>query len=277
MNIKHLIKRVLPVIRPTKKLFASITLITPNARLKGKKIIITGGGKGLGKAMAKKFIAEGAMVLITGRDKNALQSVASELGCLYLPFDITDFSNIDAFIQQADTMLKGMDVLVNNAGLSLHEGNISNVSFEQFDAQMNTNLKAAYFLSQKFLECYIKNNRKQGCILFITSERGTYVDDIPYGLTKAAINSLVQGLAKLYIKKNIRINALGPGVTASQMTGREVGGDMYAPNYSTGRTYQPEEVAEVACFLISDASACISGQVILCNNGNSVNSYKKPL
>lgn len=277
MKLKHIIKRGLSLIQPTKKLYAHITYLSPATRLKGKKIIITGGGKGLGKAMAKKFVAEGASVLITGRDENALKTAASEINCLYLPFNVTDFKNMDAFLKQADEMLSGADVLINNAGLSLHEKNITSVSLEQFDAQINTNLKASYFLSQKFLVNYIKNDRKNGCILFISSERGSYVDDIPYGITKAAINSLVQGLAKLYIRKNIRINGLGPGVTASAMTGRLAGGDMYAPLYSTGRTYQPEEIAEVACFLISDAAACISGQIILCNNGNSINSYKKPL
>ncbi len=277
MNINRVIKKGLALIQPTKKLYAKVSYLSPNSRLKGKKIIITGGGKGLGKAMAKKFTSEGASVLITGRDERSLQEVSQEVGCIYLPFDVTNFSALDGFIQEADNKLGGTDVLVNNAGLSLHEGNIDNVSIEQFDAQIDTNLKASYFLSQKFLQHYFKTGKERGCILFITSERGDYVDDIPYGLTKASINSLVKGLAKLYIKKNIRINALGPGVTASAMTGREVGGDMYAPNYSTGRTYQPEEVAEVACFLISDAAACISGQIILCNNGNSINSYKKSL
>lgn len=115
--------------------------------------------------------------------------------------DVTNFSALDGFIQEADNKLGGTDVLVNNAGLSLHEGNIDNVSIEQFDAQIDTNLKASYFLSQKFLQHYFKTGKERGCILFITSERGDYVDDIPYGLTKASINSLVKGLAKLYIKR----------------------------------------------------------------------------
>lgn len=263
------------MIQPTKKLYANISYLEPNFRLKGKKIIITGGGKGLGKYMAQKFINEGATVLITGRDENSLIEVSQQLGCKYICFDITKFDKLDDFILKADSILGGADILVNNAGVSLHEGNIFNVSFDQFDLQVNTNLKATYFLTQKFLDNYYKNNYKNGSVLFISSERGSYVDDLPYGITKASINSLVQGLAKLVIKNNIRINAIAPGVTASNMTGREPGGNMYAPNYSTGRTYQPEEVAEVACFLLSDASSCISGQIILCNNGDSINSYRK--
>lgn len=277
MKIKQMIKKGLSMIQPTKKLVANISYLSPNSRLINKKIIITGGGKGLGKAMAKKFVDEGANVLITGRDENTLKATAEQIGCLYLVFDVTHFEQIPQFIKQADSLLNGANVFVNNAGISLHEENISNVSLSQFDKQIETNLKAGYFLTQHFLNLYEKNDRKDGSVLFISSERGTYVDDVPYGLTKAAINSFVRGLAKSYIKKNIRINAVAPGVTASGMTGREPGGNMYAPTYAAGRTYQPEEVAEIACFIISDASSCISGQIIECNNGNSINLYKKSI
>ena len=180
---------------------------------------------------------------------------------------------MDDFIKEADDLLGGANVLVNNAGISLHEGTIMDVHYEQFDKQIETNLKGAYFLSQKFLRMYKKKHRNGGSILFLSSERGHYVDDLPYGLIKAAINSLTQGLAKMLIQSNIRINAIAPGITTTDMTGitRD---DIYSGEYSTGRYYLPEEVAEVACFLVSDASSCLSGQIIICNNGDSIN-YRK--
>ena len=248
-----------------------------------KVALITGATRGIGREIALELAENGMDIAVNYRsEKDIPEDLKGEIEaynvrCEFVQADVSDFEQCERMVKETIEKFGKIDVLVNNAGLSLHEGNIDNVSIEQFDAQIDTNLKASYFLSQKFLQHYFKTGKERGCILFITSERGDYVDDIPYGLTKASINSLVKGLAKLYIKKNIRINALGPGVTASAMTGREVGGDMYAPNYSTGRTYQPEEVAEVACFLISDAAACISGQIILCNNGNSINSYKKSL
>ena len=149
MKLKHIIKRGLSLIQPTKNYMPISHISRLLQRLKEKKIIITGGGKGLGKAMAKKFVAEGASVLITGRDENALKTAASEINCLYLQFNVTDFKNMDAFLKQADEMLSGADVLINNAGLSLHEKNITSVSLEQFDAQINTNLKASYFFIPK--------------------------------------------------------------------------------------------------------------------------------
>lgn len=275
MNLKKLLKNIFSLIRPTKYLKANITYLSPNNRLKGKKVIITGGGRGLGASFAKKFVSEGADVLITGRSIHKLEEVSKELGCKYLFFDVSDFANIEKFLSEANSILGGANVLINNAGISLHEGDIFKVTEEGFEKQFNINLKASYFLAQKFIQMYEENGMNGGSVLFVSSERGTYVDDIPYGLTKAAINSLTQSLAKLLIKRDIRINAIAPGVTASDMTGREVGGNMYAPTYSTGRTYQPEEVAEVACFLVSDASACLSGQILTCNNGDSANTYRK--
>ncbi len=274
--IKKVVKQILKLFRkPVPYLTAQISYLSPNERLKGKKIIITGGGRGLGEAMTRRFVAEGADVLIVGRDEESLKQTSLGVGCQYIRFDVTDFEHIEDFLKKANKLLGGANVLVNNAGISLHEGDIRNVSFEQFDKQINVNLKSSYFLSQKFLKLYEKNRCSKGSILFVSSVRGRYVDDIPYGLTKAAINSLTQGLSKLLVKNDIRINAVAPGVTASAMTGREVGGNMYAPQYATGRTYQPEEIAEIACFLICDASSCLSGQIIYCDNGNSVNSHRK--
>lgn len=272
-KVKKKIKSFIKYFKPDIKMMADIHLLQPNRRLIGKKIIITGGARGLGYAMAKKFAEEGAEVLITGRNENTLKNASKEIGCTYLVFDVSDFCNVEEFIDSADKILNGANVLVNNAGISLHENSILNVSEEQYDKQFDTNLKGSYFLTQCFLKKYLKENRKNGSVLFLSSERGQHVDDVPYGLIKASINSLTQGLAKMLIKNDIRINAIAPGITATDMTGRSAD-NLFAENYSTGRYYLPEEVAEVASFLISDAAGCLSGQILICNNGKSIN-YRK--
>lgn len=258
---------------PEKIIQPKIVYLTPNGRLYGKKIIITGGGKGLGYAMAKKFVAEGATVLISGRNEDNLKVVSKELGCKWMFLDVRKEVAFSEFIEKSAELLGGIDCLVNNAGISLHEGNIRNVSSDQFDAQFLTNLKGPYFLAQKFVEYFEKNANNKAHILFISSERGNYVDDLPYGLTKAAINSLVQGLSNRVIGSGIRVNAIAPGVTASDMTGFNPKGNLYCPYNITERVYLPEEVAEVACFLLSDASSCLSGQILVCNEGKSINSH----
>lgn len=272
-GIQKTIKFILDAFKLTHYTTANISLLEPNKRLLGKKIVITGGGSGLGYYMAKKFVDEGGIVLITGRREDVLKTASEELGCHYICFDVSKCNEMDLFIQKAANILDGIDCIVNNAGISLHEGDIRNVSESGYDQQFGINLKGGYFLSQSFINYFEKNKRTNGSILFVSSERGQYVDDIPYGLIKAAINSLTQGMAKLLIRSSIRVNAVAPGVTVSDMTGK-TRENLYSKEYATGRFYLPEEVAEVACFLLSDVSSCLSGQILICNNGFSVNSYK---
>ena len=273
MSLKQYIKRGVRYIlkgTPVQHIQANITYTQAHERLKGRKIIVTGGGKGLGAAMAAKFVAEGATVLISGRNENALKETANKIGCKYLVLDIQDTAKLDNFITEADQLLGGVDSLVNNAGVSLHESTFFDVTPETFDTQIATNLRGGFFLTQSFTKLLLREKRK-GNVLFISSETGETVDIRPYGFTKAAINSLVQGLACLFVDKNIRVNAVAPGVTASDMTGFKSDGDLFYQGNATKRIYLPEEVAETACFLLSDISGCISGQIIVCNNGKTIN------
>lgn len=273
MSLKQYLKRGCRFILhgvPVKNVTASITYLQPSGRLSDKKIIVTGGGKGLGAAMAAKFVAEGASVLISGRNEKTLKETVGKIGCKYLTLDVQDTSALDKFISDADRILGGADCLVNNAGISLHESIFFDVTPETFDAQIATNLRGGFFLTQCFTKLLLKEKRK-GNVLFVSSETGETVDIRPYGFTKAAVNSMVQGLACLFVKDGIRINAVAPGITASDMTGFKVDGNLYLAGNATERVYLPEEVAETACFLLSDASGCISGQVIVCNNGKTIN------
>ena len=255
---------------PIQNITANISYLQPNERLSGRKIIITGGGKGLGAAMATKFISEGATVLISGRNEKTLKEKAQQIGCEYLTLDVQDTESLDKFIHDADRILDGVDCLINNAGISLHEPTFFDVTPDTFDAQIATNLRGGFFLTQSFTKLLLREKRK-GDVLFVSSETGETVDIRPYGFTKAAINSMVQGLACLFVKDGIRVNAVAPGITASDMTGLKADGNLFLECNATNRVYLPEEVAETACFLLSDASGCISGQVIVCNNGRTIN------
>ena len=267
--LRYIIKGV-----PVVNVKAAISLSTPTDKLAGKKIIVTGGGRGLGAAMAKKFVAEGASVLITGRNEDTLKKTSEEIGCSYVVLDMMSPEKFDKFISEAESKLDGLDILVNNAGVSLHESSFFDVVPDGFDTQIDTNFKGGYFLTQSFIKRMIELGRA-GNVLFISSETGETVDFRPYGFTKAAVNSMVQGLAHLYAKNNIRVNAIAPGVTASDMTGFKADDNLYTDYNRIGRIYLPEEVAEVAAFLVSDISNCVSGQIIACNNAQSVNARWK--
>ena len=277
MNIKEIVKRALLYILkgvPTYNTTAQINYLSPSAKLKGKRILVTGGGRGLGFAMAKKFVEEGAEVLIAGRNEQTLKQSAEKLNCKYEVLDIQDVRSHTKFLEIVEDKLGGLDLLVNNAGVSLHESSYATVTPDSFDVQINTNLKGPFFLTQQFVNL-MKRKGQPTSVLFISSETGETVDERPYGWTKAATNSMVKGLAYKLAGENIRVNAIAPGVTASEMTGFTEDGNLYASSSPIGRVYLPQEVAELACFLLSDVSGSISGQIIICNNGKTLNARWK--
>lgn len=280
METKQIIKRALRYIVkgvPIKIVKADIHYTLPTDKLKGKSVIVTGGGRGLGFAMAKRFAGEGAKVLIAGRNEEILRHSADEIGCPYLRLDMQDPTSFASFIQQADEMLGGgLNCLVNNAGISLHEDGFLSVSQEQYDSQFDTNLKGPFFLTQAFVE-YCNSHHTEGTkdVLFTSSETGMTVDERPYGLSKAALNSLVQGLAYRYVGEGYRINAIVPGVTLSDMVGKKDEDNLVLDGTATGRYYLPDEIAEVASFLLSDASNCLNGQILVCNEGKTINARWK--
>lgn len=274
MNIRSLITKVLMHFGYVNQVITKITYSAPNERLKGKRIIITGGGRGLGASMAEKFVNEGADVLIVGRSEKSVKDTAEKLGCKFMTLDVSKPEVFREFMQKADEKLGGVNAIVNNAGISLHEASFFDVTSDTFDTQVDTNLKGCFFLTQEFIKL-IKSRHQGGVVLFTSSETGDTMDFRPYGFTKAAVNSMVQGLAYLFRKDGIRVNAVSPGITASDMTGIKVGCNIGSGEYATGRYYLPEEVAETACFLLSDASGCVSGQIITCNNAQTVNARWK--
>ena len=271
-GIKYILKGPEVIIHKP-QLNVNITYTSPSQLLTGKKILITGGNKGIGLALSKKFVAEGADIVITGRDVKSLRTVSESLKCKYICADLQEIESLENIVLEANDILKGINCLVNNAGVSLHEGNICNVSEQQFDIQFKTNLKAAYFLSQHFIKIVKENGTKESNILFVSSERGTYVDDLPYGITKNAVNCLVKGLARRVITRGIRVNAVAPGITATSLTGYAEDDNLYLESGMSKRIYLPDEVAEIGCFLLSDVSRCLNGQILTCDEARSINAY----
>lgn len=273
MNIRRIISKILMHFGFINQVTAHITYTHPNQTLVGKKIIVTGGGRGLGFAMAKKFKEEGAEVLIAGRNEDNLKKSAEKINCKFLMLDVQDVASFKSFLEKADELLGGINCLVNNAGISLHELTFLDVSEEQYDSQFETNLKGAFFLTQ----CFVDKTQGRDTdltknILFISSETSMTVDERPYGLTKAAINSLVQGLAYRYVCKGYRINGIAPGITVSDMTGNVSLDDISLSCNVTGRYYLPEEIANIASFMLSDVSNCLNGQILMCNEGRTINA-----
>lgn len=274
-KLKEYIKRGITYVVsgvPQKIVKVPVAQIQYGGILEGKKVLLTGGSRGLGYAIAKRCLEEKALVTITGRSKEVLEEAKKSLGnpenLFVFEHDVRQYDKDDELILNARRAMNGIDCLINNAGVSVHNIDYSNCTEEQWDRQMDTNLKGVYFLTQAYMKYYEEVGKKSGKIINMVSERGLYGDDVPYGMAKRALISYTEGLARKLILKGVRVNAIAPGVTATEMTGYDPEDNLFR-RYAVGRrVLLPEEIAEVAIFMISDASNCISGQVIACNEGN---------
>lgn len=282
MGYKKLLRKVANFIlteQPKAQVTVKIGVLTSGKTLEGKTIVVTGGGHGIGFAMAKKFASEGARVLVSGRNESKLKEACANIpNGEYMVYDISDVEKATSFLDSCKEKLGTVDCLVNNAGISLHEGSYENVTVEGFDKQFNINYRGTYFLSKAFLEMKLKEADVEGAqLLVISSETADLCYDIPYGMTKAGLNSMVRAFSRRVYQKGIRVNAIAPGLTLSEMTqdyGKTADGDL-SMNNAAGRIFLPEEVAEVACFLLSDASKCISGEIIHTNAGHHLKPHFK--
>ena len=282
MGYKKLLRKVANFIlieQPKSQVMVKIGALTSGKTLEGKTIIVTGGGHGIGYAMARKFASEGAKVLVSGRNESKLKEACANIpNSEYLVYDIGDVEKATSFLDSCKEKLGTVDCLVNNAGVSLHEGSYENVTIEGFDKQFDINYRGTYFLSKAFLEMKMKESDVEGAqLLVISSETADMCYDIPYGMTKAGLNSMVRAFSRRVYQKGIRVNAIAPGLTLSEMTqdyGKTSEGDL-SINNAAGRIFLPEEVAEVACFLLSDASKCISGEIIHTNAGHHLKPHFK--
>ena len=253
---------------PVQKINAAISMIDASQVLCGKKILITGGSKGIGYQIAKRYIAEGAEVVIVGRNEETLSHTAQELGCQHIAYNLTNIQDLPSLIKQSADLLGGLNGLVNNAGVCNIDDGFLKVTENSYDEQFTLNVKSPFFLTQAFVQYCVDYDVESAGIVFITSERGLYPDDTPYGMTKAAIGNIVAGIARRFALKGIHCNAIAPGVTADTMNHPELHDDAYLKGAIGKRYIMPDELAEVAVFLMSDASKCISGEIIPCNQAN---------
>lgn len=275
MKIKNLIKKGLKICFAYRPVYTTANILTlpPSDLLKGRKALITGGTSGIGFAIAKSFLASGAVVCITGRDKVKLNKACEELGNINnaykerihaFVFDVKDVRLFPQKIEEILDSLGGIDILVNNAGV--RGGQISTVSEAEYDTIMNTNLRGTFFLSKIISSYMIKNNIK-GNILNIASASGIRPANSAYTLSKWGIRGLTLGLAKMLIPYGIVVNGIAPGPTATPML-MDNGFKNITHNDNPLKRYAlPEEIANMAVFLVSAMGNTIVGDIIYMTGG----------
>ena len=252
---------------------ADISFCQQSTLLEGKRILITGGSSGIGLAMAKKFIAFGAYVVITGRNvqklKDAMSSINSQ-NCKYVVWDHSKIDDLVEKLSKVQQILDGnIDVLINNAGVAPSKF-WGNVDEEEWDNIYNINLKGNYFLSQEIVKLWkTKSFKGYKKILNISSQGGFVGATYPYRMTKWDLRGLTEGLGKSLINDRIIVNGIAPGVvkTAMQQFSLQQGDNLYTDQNPINRVCLPEEIAELAAFLVSDTSNFIIGQTIVCDGG----------
>jgi 3-oxoacyl-[acyl-carrier protein] reductase len=242
--------------------------------LDNKVALITGASRGIGRAIAIKFAQIGAKVVVNYSSNEAEAKKTVDLmgehqkNALILGFDISDFKATTVAIDKIKEELGSIDILVNNAGITV-DGLLMRLKPEDFDRQINTNLKGSFNCSQASIRYMIKN--RFGRIINISSVVGQTGNpgQSVYSAAKAGLIGMTKSLARELASRNILVNAITPGYIETDMTKDilEKGGNELLAQIPLGRIGKPEDIANAAAFLASSDADYITGQVLSVNGG----------
>lgn len=242
--------------------------------LEGKVALVTGGTRGIGRAIVLKLASAGASIAFTGqRESDALRQTESDvlnLGvkCKAYISNASDYSLTQELVSEVHKEFGKIDILVNNAGIT-KDTLLMRMSEEQWDDVINVNLKSTFNFTKAVVP--IMARQRQGSIVNISSIVGLNGNpgQANYSASKAGIIGLTKSVAKEMGARNIRVNAVAPGFIATEMTDalpQEVK-DEYAKRISLRRLGQGEDIANVVLFLASDLAGYVTGEVITVDGG----------
>jgi 3-oxoacyl-[acyl-carrier protein] reductase len=236
--------------------------------LSGKIAVITGAGRGIGKATAARFIKEGASVVIAEFDQQTGTATAEAIGGTFIHTDVSDSESVENLFKEVQSKFNRLDILVNNAGI-LADSTLKKLEPEEFDRVLNVNLRGVYLCTRYGAE--IMREQGSGVILNATSVVAHYGNfgQTNYVASKAGVIGMTRVWARELAKDGIRVNAVAPGFIQTDMTAQmpEKVIAMMAEKVPLKRWGTPEDVANVYCFLASDEAAYINGAVINVDGG----------
>jgi NAD(P)-dependent dehydrogenase (short-subunit alcohol dehydrogenase family) len=250
-------------------------------QLEDRTALITGGGSGIGRAVALRFASAGARITISGRREDRLRDTAEEISkgggdCLTVAGDITDGAHAEKLVRETVERYDGLDVLVNAAGF-IASGSIEDTTLEEWDRMFDVNLRSVFRLTQLAVPHL---QRRPGSVVNLSSVTGlrAFPGILSYCVSKAGVDQLTRCAALELAGHGIRVNAINPGVEVTEL---HRSGGMDPEAYETflersrqthplGRAGTPEEVAELALFLASDASSWITGGTFPIDGGRQL-------
>ena len=236
--------------------------------LESKIAIITGGGRGIGKATAQLFTNEGATVVIAEFDEVSGQSTANELGAHFIKTDISNEESVNALFNFVSSKFGQLDILVNNAGI-LADSTLKKLDPDSFDAVINVNLRGVYLCGRAAANIMIEQG--SGVILnasSVVAHHGNF-GQTNYVASKAGVIGITKVWARELGKDGIRVNAVAPGFIQTNMTAGmpEKVVNMMGDKVPLKRWGQPEDVANAYTFLASDEASYITGAVLNVDGG----------
>jgi 3-oxoacyl-[acyl-carrier protein] reductase len=223
--------------------------------LKGKVALVTGGGHGIGAALARALADLGATTVICGRNREHLERTAGEIHGEPMVCDVTDWNSVRALAQEVQQRFGRLDILVNNAGVSAFEGPLHAMPLEDWDIVFNTNLRGVFYTVRAFAPLMISGGG--GDIINISSIAGK--NPLPnlaaYAASKWGLNGLSYSLAEELRRHRVRVTVICPGSTNTELSPHE--------GKDPGKMLQPEDVARVVSMLVTQAPQSFVSEVVI--------------
>jgi NAD(P)-dependent dehydrogenase (short-subunit alcohol dehydrogenase family) len=246
--------------------------LTDNAGLlQGRLALITGGAGGIGNAIAEVFAGAGARVILAGRTEQSLSDAAHELGGAASIVKL-DLSRPETFPEVLSRLPEYPDILVNSGG-ALSQTPFGEITVEEYDRVMDTNVKGMLFLSQEVSNQW-KATGTRGNILNISSGSQYKPGWTTYQVSKNAVDALTRGMASFLVDHGIVVNAIAPGPVATAMLGMN-SHDLTYPYNPTGRVVTPQEVAQWCLYLVSDLGRYAVGSTFALTGGNGIFQWER--
>jgi NAD(P)-dependent dehydrogenase (short-subunit alcohol dehydrogenase family) len=246
------------------------------SRLQGKSVLVTGGGTGIGRAIAMLFASEGASLVVAGRRSEPLQETVREIRraggvATFARGDVTKTDRAEMIVQSAIYNFGGLDVLVNNAGL-FTGGSVTEINEKRWSRVLETNLSGPYLVSRLAIPAI--RSRGGGSIVNIAAVAGLAGQRgaAAFAASKGGLIALTRSMALDLAPDRIRVNAICPGTVESGMTRGQDGGslpDEASSRIPLGRAGRPEDVAHLALYLASDEAGWVTGSIFTVDGGRS--------
>ena len=247
-----------------------------NTVQKNKVAIVTGGGSGIGLAIAEKFVANNILTIIVGRDEKKLAAAREKLGelCVAISSDLSDLTGIPALVAQIVNQYGQIDILVNNAGINMKK-EFTEVSDEDFQKIILTNVTAVFALSREVVKNMLEKGG--GSIINISSMASQYgiPKVIAYTASKSAVEGMTRAMAVELSPKGIRVNCIAPGFIATDMSAKALNSDAERKQKVMSRTPRgflgdPADIANAALYLANGEANYVTGVVLPVDGGNSI-------